>query len=138
MLPADYNLFVEEFRKNPNNTWIMKPCGKGNFKIIFILMSFTYQVWNLSLSDMLIYLVYKWLNFFKESRFLTCSLKIILILQFSMQYVSNILLLLYFDAIIKKKVMNNVQSGDKWNSKKIFKFKLQNGVTSPFWHVEVS
>lgn len=31
MLPADYNLFVEEFRKNPNTTWIMKPCGKGNF-----------------------------------------------------------------------------------------------------------
>ena len=31
MLPADYNLFVEEFRKNPNTTWIMKPCGKGMY-----------------------------------------------------------------------------------------------------------
>jgi len=37
MLPADYNLFVEEFRKNPNTTWIMKPCGKGLFFIFVIL-----------------------------------------------------------------------------------------------------
>lgn len=29
VLPADYNIFVEEFRHQPNSTWIMKPPGKG-------------------------------------------------------------------------------------------------------------
>ena len=29
MLPADYNIFVEEFRRHPSSTWIMKPAGKG-------------------------------------------------------------------------------------------------------------
>jgi hypothetical protein len=40
MLPADYNLFVEEFRKNPSSTWIMKPAGKGIARpqsLIFIM-----------------------------------------------------------------------------------------------------
>ena len=27
MLPADFNLFVEDFRRNPHTTWIMKPAG---------------------------------------------------------------------------------------------------------------
>ena len=30
-LPADYNIFVEEFRRHPNSTWIMKPPGKGQY-----------------------------------------------------------------------------------------------------------
>ena len=29
MLPADYNLFVEEFRRHPSFTWIVKPASKG-------------------------------------------------------------------------------------------------------------
>ena len=29
MLPADYTLFVEEFRRNPNAMWIMKPIGRS-------------------------------------------------------------------------------------------------------------
>ncbi|OWK03581.1 TTLL1 [Cervus elaphus hippelaphus] len=37
MLPADYNLFVEEFRKSPSSTWIMKPCGKAQGKGIFVI-----------------------------------------------------------------------------------------------------
>lgn len=36
-LPADYSLFVEEFRRNPNAMWIMKPCSKAQGKGIFII-----------------------------------------------------------------------------------------------------
>ncbi|KAL3665826.1 hypothetical protein V7S43_009252 [Phytophthora oleae] len=36
-LPADYSLFVEEFRRNPNVMWIMKPCSMAQGKGIFII-----------------------------------------------------------------------------------------------------
>ena len=29
ILPADYTIFVEEFKKNPNATWIMKPTSRA-------------------------------------------------------------------------------------------------------------
>ena len=37
MLPADYSLFVEEFRRRPNTTWIMKPTSKARGICIFIV-----------------------------------------------------------------------------------------------------
>ena len=29
ILPGDYVIFVEEFKKNPNTTWIMKPTSRS-------------------------------------------------------------------------------------------------------------
>lgn len=31
MMPADYNLFADDFRRDPNHTWIMKPAARGEF-----------------------------------------------------------------------------------------------------------
>ncbi|KAJ3341810.1 putative tubulin polyglutamylase ttll1 [Entophlyctis luteolus] len=36
-LPGDYNLFVEEFKKNPSSIWIMKPTDKARGIGIFIV-----------------------------------------------------------------------------------------------------
>ncbi len=36
-LPADYSLFVEEFRRSPNRMWIVKPSAKAQGKGIFLV-----------------------------------------------------------------------------------------------------
>ncbi len=47
MLPADYNIFVEEFRRNPATTWIMKPAAKGIDT--YLLCYFVYVITSYSL-----------------------------------------------------------------------------------------
>lgn len=37
ILPADYTIFVEEFKKFPNATWIMKPTARAQGKGIFLV-----------------------------------------------------------------------------------------------------
>lgn len=43
LLPADYTLFVEEFRRNPNAMWIMKPTGRSQVSAPSIL-SYCYRL----------------------------------------------------------------------------------------------
>ena len=37
ILPSDYVIFVEEFRRNPNTTWIMKPTSRAQGSGIFLV-----------------------------------------------------------------------------------------------------
>lgn len=37
VLPADYNLFAEEYRRCPTCTWIMKPCSRSQGSGIFLV-----------------------------------------------------------------------------------------------------
>ena len=37
ILPGDYSIFIEEFKRNPNATWIMKPASKSQGKGIFLV-----------------------------------------------------------------------------------------------------
>ena len=37
ILPGDYVIFVEEFKKNPNTTWIMKPTSRAQGSGIFLV-----------------------------------------------------------------------------------------------------
>ena len=36
-LPADYTIFIEEQKRTPNATWIMKPCNAAQGKGIFLV-----------------------------------------------------------------------------------------------------
>lgn len=37
ILPGEYNIFAEEFKKYPNATWIMKPTSRAQGKGIFLV-----------------------------------------------------------------------------------------------------
>ena len=40
-LPADYNLFVDEFKRSPEAMWIMKPAARAQGKGIFLVNKLT-------------------------------------------------------------------------------------------------
>ena len=37
ILPGDYTIFIEDFKKNPNTTWIMKPTAGAQGLGIFLV-----------------------------------------------------------------------------------------------------
>lgn len=40
ILPQDYSIFMDEFQKNPNKKWIVKPAARSQGKGIFIMSKF--------------------------------------------------------------------------------------------------
>lgn len=52
VLPNDYNLFTEDYRKMPNSKWIMKPCGKAQGTGIFLINKLSQlKKWNVRSSN---------------------------------------------------------------------------------------
>ena len=43
VLPADYNLFAEEYRRSPTCTWIMKPSSRSQGSGIFLVTKVSLQ-----------------------------------------------------------------------------------------------
>ena len=41
ILPGDYTIFQEEFRRKPDETWIMKPTARAQGKGIFLVNKLT-------------------------------------------------------------------------------------------------
>jgi tubulin polyglutamylase TTLL1 len=37
IFPENYSIFVEEFKRNPNTMWIMKPAGRAQGSGIFLV-----------------------------------------------------------------------------------------------------
>jgi tubulin polyglutamylase TTLL1 len=44
MMPADYNLFADDFRRDPNHTWIMKPAARGAHLFLFFVAKSSFSV----------------------------------------------------------------------------------------------
>eukprot|EP00941_MAST-03F_sp_MAST-3F-sp1_P001469 g1469.t1 len=63
MLPADYSLFIEEFRRCPNAWWIMKPANAAQGRGIFIINKLTQmKKWSTSKFKDMSYVVSRYIH----------------------------------------------------------------------------